>query len=183
MGLLDFKLGLKICRPYCIEQVHIDKYTHHPTWIWRSWPHEHLPPSYVLLIYLGANALIGTALATASHALHATVQHTLGLLLATTFLKSSRWVSVTLNLVSRLVDRIELNKYIQMVHSIFVMDLAFSTALIFAVSALLIFLDTFPLSYLPPRSLTSDSYLASFEGEECTVPSLGQCTVRLYQSS
>ena len=79
MGLRDFKLGLKICGPYRIEQVHMNKYTHHPTWIWRSWPHEHLPPSYVLLIYLGANALIDTALATASYALRATVHHTLGL--------------------------------------------------------------------------------------------------------
>jgi hypothetical protein len=121
-----------------------------------------------LIITYAARTIVGT---------------TLTILLATTFLKSSRWVSVTLNLVSRLVDRIELNKYIRTVHSLFVVDLAFSTALTFAVSALLIFLDTFPLSYLPPRSLTSDSALASFEGEECTVPSLEQCTVRLYQSS
>ena len=33
-------------------------------------------------------------------------------------------------------------------------DMALSIALIFAVSVLLIFDDTFPLSYLPPRSLS-----------------------------
>jgi hypothetical protein len=117
------------------------------------------------------------------YAVRIIVDASLTILLATTFLKSSRWVSVTLNLVSRLVDRFELNKYIRTVHSLFVVDLVFLTVLTFTVSALLISLDTFPLSYLPPRSLTSDSALASFEGEECTVPSLGQCTVRLYQSS
>jgi len=76
--------------------------------------------------------------------------------------------------VSRLVDRIAWIKYIRTVHSPFVVDMALSIAILFAVSVLLIFDDTFPLSYLPPRSLSFGFiypltlFLASFwRREEC----------------